>query len=238
MTERDDRRGRLRRAAAEGFAVLIGILLAFAIDAWWEERGRAQDTELLLAGLLQEMDQALRDVEAARVFPRRVVDAASRWREVTVDTHPDTLGNLVHRLGAYIDHSIELPSAAALLSTGMIASVDDPELRKWLSAWPGRLASFERQSLAVSTFARGGVLDYFAHRGWSFESIPRGLLPGDEGSQPPRDAVLLVTLVSDPGLRTLFVKGARMSALLVQNGDRLRAELEEGRALVQESLEG
>lgn len=235
MSRSTDRTGRWIRGVAEAAAVVVSILLAFSIDAWWDERAQTRDVEILLAGLDREIEQAIADLEAARGSPMRVVDAASRWREVSADAPTDTLGNLVHRLGSYDDRLIELPSADALLSTGMIANVDDPELRKWISAWPARLASFDRHSTAVSDFARGGVLDYFADRGWSFESIPRQLVPGDEGMQPPRDAALLRSLVADPGLRTVFVKGARMSALLVRNGDRLSAYLEEGQVLVRAS---
>jgi hypothetical protein len=233
MTNRAGRRGRWVRVATEAFAVLISILVAFSIDAWWDERGRSKDAAILLAGLELEIEHAIGDLRPVAAFPLRVVDAAARWREVTLDTPVDTLGNLVHRLGAYLDQSIELPSAQALLSTGMIASIDDPELRTWISAWPGRLATFDRQSAAVSDFARGGVLNYFADQRLSFESVPRNLLPGDEGVQPARDSVLLRSLVSDPGLRTVFVKGARMNALLVQNAERLQAYLTEGLALVQ-----
>jgi len=40
--------------AAEGTAIVVGILLAFAIDAWWEERALSIEEQQILQGLRSE----------------------------------------------------------------------------------------------------------------------------------------------------------------------------------------
>jgi hypothetical protein len=56
-----------KRLFAEAAAIVLSILLAFAIDAWWEDRGDRQ-TELLLLQRLKadfsEINVAIRMIEA------------------------------------------------------------------------------------------------------------------------------------------------------------------------------
>lgn len=43
-----------RRIAVEGIAIVASILLAFAIDAWWEDRQRAETEQVVLQTLLSD----------------------------------------------------------------------------------------------------------------------------------------------------------------------------------------
>lgn len=125
-----------------------------------------------------------------------------------------------------------LASADALLSAGRVSNVSDPEVRRWISAWPGRYAVFDRQREAVDDFARVEVFRYFASRQLSYASVPRRGLIGEDRPGPTRDPALMRRLVGDPGLETLWVQGARMSFILLYDSRVLRGYLEEGRQLL------
>jgi hypothetical protein len=49
---------RWKRAAIEVVTIVASILLAFAIDAWWQERGERNREEALIEGLVIEFDAA------------------------------------------------------------------------------------------------------------------------------------------------------------------------------------
>ena len=44
-----------RRLSAEAIAIVTSILFAFAIDAWWEDKQRAADEQILLQSLLDDL---------------------------------------------------------------------------------------------------------------------------------------------------------------------------------------
>jgi hypothetical protein len=55
-----------RRLAIEAPVIIVSILLAFAIDAWWDERGERQAEAIMLQRLqadFTELDEALKTVE-------------------------------------------------------------------------------------------------------------------------------------------------------------------------------
>ena len=57
------------RLAVEGFVIIGSILIAFSIDAWWEERLEREDEQRYLASLHQEFTESLKiviQVEANR----------------------------------------------------------------------------------------------------------------------------------------------------------------------------
>jgi len=42
---------------AEGVAIVVSILLAFSIQAWWEERQEREDEQIILRSVLQELTE-------------------------------------------------------------------------------------------------------------------------------------------------------------------------------------
>jgi len=43
-----------KRISAEGAAIVVSILLAFSIQAWWDERQNIEDEQVILAALVDE----------------------------------------------------------------------------------------------------------------------------------------------------------------------------------------
>ncbi len=138
-------RGRL---LAEGVLIVVSILLAFAIDASWAERGRRQDALRALRALEQ-------DFEAASALLRRVsnshssgVAAAEALLEFTgpeataIDS--DSLAVLMPPLLRIPYFSPSLGSLEALLSSGDLRLIENAELRAALAAFPVALAGLNR----------------------------------------------------------------------------------------------
>ncbi|MDX1396175.1 MAG: hypothetical protein R3195_17475 [Gemmatimonadota bacterium] len=134
-------RGVLRESAREIVVVVLSILIAFALDAWWDEsveRGREKE---LLAALLAEFEANREPLELRIDNHRRLgtgqdeladlLDASSA-PSVTV---PDSL--LITLL---ITPTFD-PTLGALeeaQSSGLTSLIRNPELRRRLRGWRGR----------------------------------------------------------------------------------------------------
>jgi hypothetical protein len=55
-----------KRLALEATAIVASILLAFAIDAWWDDRNEAQLERRMLSALLVEFEQNAELLREAR----------------------------------------------------------------------------------------------------------------------------------------------------------------------------
>lgn len=137
---KSDTRLLLRRRLTEALAIIASILVAFAIDAWWDGeqaqrragaqvealRSEFQTINLELGRAADELETALDATRrlAARVSPRPV------WLPA------DSMGMLL--LQSLTVNSVEMPSGAlsALLASGELSQLGDPALQRSLAGWP------------------------------------------------------------------------------------------------------
>jgi hypothetical protein len=71
MIEKKINRESVRWLVLEGTAIVLGILLAFWIDAWWDDRQRVDDERIILQSLLDD----LKEKQAVLADSRRFNDA-------------------------------------------------------------------------------------------------------------------------------------------------------------------
>ncbi len=135
----DDQRIPWKRLYVEAAAIVGSILLAFAIDAWWDEIGDRRSERAVLEALDAEFkkNQELLN-EQIDVYHRRA-SAASALLSLgssATNLEPDILNShwrWVIRGGTY-DPSTGVLDAA--VSSGNITVIRDPELRVALANWP------------------------------------------------------------------------------------------------------
>ncbi|NNK61877.1 MAG: hypothetical protein HKO98_01605 [Gemmatimonadetes bacterium] len=136
-----------RRFAVEALVIIASILIAFALDAWWDNRQeRARIAELLSAVADDfEREVAVLDSIVAANRGRYVVETA--FLRATDAGAATVSADSIARLAAMTeDHQIYDPSfgaLSALLSSGGLESVDDPDLRRRLAGWPAELLDLE-----------------------------------------------------------------------------------------------
>lgn len=139
-----------KRIAVEAAAIVASILLAFAIDAWWEERvdqSRSRDQLRSLAIEFGEVDLHLQDYESRLLNLRQAVS------DLLSHIGPETEIQAADSLYAVIDFSfraskMELPTASlqALLTSGQLAAVTDDTLNALLATWPAQVSNLRNQS--------------------------------------------------------------------------------------------
>jgi len=133
-----------RRIVVESLAVVLSILLAFGIDAWWDTSREAAREQELLAGLLSDFRASRPGLDSRRELAERMAIGTSLFRDVaessagerTVEV-PDSLILAVLGGPTYEPDTNTLDAA---LASGEIELVRSAELRAELATWRRTLA--------------------------------------------------------------------------------------------------
>lgn len=167
----------LRHPLLEGLAVLAGILIAFAIDASWEERRDRVQERLYLVALRHEFEDARngfarRDQELAEDMQATIDVLIVLGSSGSANIPDDSLNRLAQRQGPL---TLYIPPRAALndlTNSGGIALVQSDTLRRALAAYDQLLAQDRSQQETMVEI----WLDYLApyryeHAVMNFRSV-------------------------------------------------------------------
>ena len=132
----------------ESIAIVASILLAFAIDAWWDGTQESLEARAVLAALRSEFAVARTELAALEQANLQILGMAdSIFRivdgvEGQADIPLRPLASLV-RTPTYYPPMGELQ---ALLQSGDLGLIDDRSLRSALAAWPAAVADLHEKS--------------------------------------------------------------------------------------------
>lgn len=138
------RGARWRGAFMQGVAVLLGILIAFAIDAWWEEQGDRDREEALLVALGEELEanRAFFEDDLDRVR-REHVETAEYIRDVALGSGtPPSRDSVLAMLWTVSPSTVRDPQRAALddlLSSGAFQLIRSDSIRRAIARYEQRL---------------------------------------------------------------------------------------------------
>lgn len=171
---------RWNRISIEAAAIVSSILLAFTIDAWWDQNKEASRAEELLTALeiewvielgrIDERLSAYRDVRKSMI---QIMDAHTDSNNITGDAARALWENVSN-------WSTYKPSVAAyqvLLAYGL-DQIDDPATRLAVAEWPTVLAEITPEQEAIHQLA---LLDLRAELARVSHNLERPWY--DEGSQ-------------------------------------------------------
>ena len=132
------------RIFAEGAAIVISILLAFWIEAWWSERQEKADERELLSSLRgefqtlqQDVDWRLKYIEGIREAGRQLFRASSSTNEDLGDQQIDQLLN--HLWYNQEVAPLAMPVLNSAISSGDLSLISARDLRRNVSSWSERL---------------------------------------------------------------------------------------------------
>jgi hypothetical protein len=201
-----------KRIAVEGAVIVVSILLAFAIDAWWDERKERIDEAEILLGLKSEFsryrDELAEGIEyhANSGYLTAELMAATRhgsWNSETlaVDEALATLADTkTHDFGGGV--------LDALISAGRLEVISDYELRIKLASWRQVFYEIRDDEMRNKTLAQNQVVPYMLR--WHIPQS-RGLelcCSWSEWPQPTRaiedDPTALSRLLADPEFEVLL----------------------------------
>ena len=153
----DKRRERWVRILAEGAAIVASILLAFAIDAWWERRSEHEQAARLAASLHEDFAASQAHVEQWLAGNRRIleglevllaaVESRPLGEEITVP-----LSAVIGSIGAPTYSPTDATLSAAI-SSGQIELIEDHELRNALALWLQQVEDTREDELLIREIA-------------------------------------------------------------------------------------
>lgn len=130
-----------KRLTLEAAAIVGSILLAFAIDAWWEERQDRHEEQQLLQGLHAEFEENRTVLQRHLTRHLEEIQSLERVLNAIARGHDDDAGSTINMalMGMLTPSTTDLGSGVldALLSSGRIELLANRNLRAKLAAWAG-----------------------------------------------------------------------------------------------------
>lgn len=147
-----------RRHVWEGVAIVTSILLAFAIEAAWDEsKERAEETKVLVA-LRSDFEESLRAVDVTLEYYREdraaVAHAMAATREEIFAMTPTEASAVVLGFANPVTFDPEMATIKAMVSTGSIGLLRDSELRRQVSQFESWMEDVQEDVMYVQDFSK------------------------------------------------------------------------------------
>ena len=231
---------------AEGGAIVVSILLAFSIDAWWANQETHRSLKENLVALKEELEANRYSIEQELRYRHAVIASIDKIN-FAIDSadalSAEEIDKLLGHLN-WIGHS-EFSTGAleSILHGGLFAKIRDIELQRLLAGLPALYENVEGFEYRDSEFTLGPFFEFINANG-SYNQIVNGsdsVRPGAgdvsfDAHFPvvePRDHSNL--LKSDSFLGLLSLKHANHSDV-VYNIERLKPKLNRAIVLIEENL--
>lgn len=205
------------RVFVEGGVIVGSILLAFALDAWWDGRSRQEE-------LRNQLAVVAREIQSAGEALQRVLDAhdmnahlaghlSSALAGVPEGSVVVVSDTLVGPLLPQVTADVSTGSLDAFLAAGGLELIEDVDLRRDLLEWPTRIQDLLDDEIYLRNFAAADLASYLRSNAATANaerlSIP--LLLGRVGRSPPVDPDLFGTIALRREQRLLNLLAARES---------------------------
>ncbi len=235
-----------KRISAQGAAIVVSILLAFSIEAWWGNyQDRAEEQGILL-GLKSEFEQNLAFIETELSYRNAVIDSILKIFDASVartSIDPEVLDELIGDVTWWQNVEYSRGAIDGLLQSGGLSLIENEELRRVLASIPSRYDSTTRSELN-DRYTTVNVVIPFLNTHASLSQIANTMAKGRPGtglaSTPP------VYPAGEPQDHTGLLRDPEFLGTLVQEHwnhleanaayDSLKAALENGVQLIDQEL--
>jgi hypothetical protein len=120
---------------AEITIIVVSVLLAFAIQAWWEESEQDEDAERLLFGVFDEYRKAELEIVTAKKYHNLIQASVYRLFEIaeSEERDPDEVDELLGTLIWYYGPQLRWASLSSLVQGGQMHLIENPKVREALT---------------------------------------------------------------------------------------------------------
>jgi hypothetical protein len=239
-----------KRVAVEVFTIVGSILLAFAIDAWWDESRDREDAEIVLTSLHEELVQIEEVITWHDQFVGAIRESAQRLLKAALGGSHDLGDREVDRLLADLLYFVgeswfEVPELDSLVINVDLSLIESRELRQKIKSWRARNAFFRNHVRLQATFVNERFMP-FLEENVSLQQISNvsEQVPGFPENKVAAEKIDLRELRShsglldDPVFQNLLTRRIeRINVMLDARDKEYVAELRELIALVAAELE-
>jgi hypothetical protein len=183
--------------------IVLSILLAFGIQAWWDGFQERDEEREVLIGLEAEFVDLQARLRSLTAFNRRGAESVERFLS---DSVPKLEALVVDSafLAATVVNVLDQGGALdALLSSGRLELIRDRDIRARLAKWPDWLEDIHTNDLSTRDFAMREIAPFLAAHGWPDTPCP---VATRRYCRPPGPvSASYVSLSRDPQLRALLI---------------------------------
>ena len=219
-----------KRIGIEASAIVASILVAFSIDAWWDDRQDREYELAILSALLTEFEQTRKNVDDILSFQVAILDSVQQPLLLSVDENP-AISNieldrllLDQRWGSSPDR-FAAPELKSVIARGDLRLISNQKLRENLRAWPARLTEISK-ALAEDFQFTFTVVDPYFRANLSLLQLHVALThrPGDSTFVPktsgvkPKDSVSHIPILAEKYFQNLMAQRHDLLSEIVNLG--------------------
>lgn len=200
------------RVWVEGVVIVGSILLAFALDAWWDNQHREDELQAHLEVVSREMQstrEALQRVLKVHDLNAHLAEhLRSALSQVAEGSEVVVSDTLVGPLFPQATADVTTRSLDVFIAVGALELIEDPEIRRDLLNWSKKIEDLLDDQIYLRNFAAADLASYLranaAVANAELRAIPlvRNKLGG--GPQVTPDLLGTVTLRREPELMNLL----------------------------------
>jgi len=139
-----------KRISVEGAAIVVSILLAFSIQAWWDDHQDRAEEQGILLGLKSEFEQNLAFIDTQLSYRNAVIDSILKIFDASVartSIEPDILDELIGDVTWWENIEYSRGAIDGLLQSGGLSLIENEELRRVIASMPSRYDSTTKSGL-------------------------------------------------------------------------------------------
>lgn len=204
------------RFVVEGSVIVVSILLAFAIDAWWETYRDQQEQQRILMGLKEELESNIDRIEVELSYRYSVIESIQTLFDASIGKIKLKQGQIDRLVGdvtwwTNVEYSRGVVDG--LVRGGRLEIIENKDLRDAISALPNRYDVI-RESERNDQMTTSTVVVPYLNRNASLTQIANTMASGRPGTgDTPTPPVYPVLQIRD---HRELIKDTEFLGILVQ----------------------
>jgi len=230
-----------RRTIVESVAIILSILLAFAIDASWDKMKERNQETAFLVSLLNDFKETRSRIDESIIAHKRFIDLAGQLLSFHGDDRrniePEALEEMLSAV-FFNWESLYLPSGSrdALFASGDIEIIDNEELREMLAAWPSVVDDANEDDILIANDVMNNLAPYLQSK-IRTRNVVR-VSNSDAADLIPRiESVNYDAVWNDPLFENLITFRIVNESYAVDENDRLSEAVDEMIRVIEKELD-
>ena len=219
----------------EAVAIVASILLAFSIDAWWDNRKELLEEREILLGLEVEFVDLRERLALWAEFNRTGVQFIEQFLSDSVTEMDRRDIELAFTYASLVNVLDQGGALDALLASGRLERIADRNIRARLVKWPDWLEDIHTNDLSSRRYVMSEIVPYLAKHGFPRETCPAPelfLVCADSEAVPPS----YLRLAEEPEFRAILIMRRAWMLGAASDHESARDEADDILQLLQERL--
>lgn len=225
----------------ESVAIILSILLAFAIDAGWDAFKERSQEKAFLVSLLGDFKETRSRIDESIDAHKRFIDSARQLLNIHRNDAPTFESEVIENMLSAVFFnwtSLFLPSGSrdALFASGDIEIIDNEELRAMLAAWPSVVADAAEDDRLIAYDVMNNLAPYLQSK-IRTRNVVRLSNAGTAELIPRIASVNYDAIWDDPQFENLVAFRILNEAFAIDENERLREAVNDIIQVIEDELD-